>query len=121
MDSIRQINEFLSFKQIALRMSASIAIGSLNYGLLNYQYFHICGDVKDEVDELFEYVDEDSIILSESIHELILEENTHTHLEVDVNELTKMSPFIRCKISMEMAEYENLSANKILMKFLNIG
>ena len=77
-DAVRQINEFLSLKQTSVRISCSIAIGSLNYGVFNNQYFHICGIVKDEVDELFKYTDKDSVIVSESLHEILLEENTHT-------------------------------------------
>ena len=120
MDSVNKINDFLSLKGVTLRISCSIAQGNLTYGLLNNQYFHICGQVKDEADDLFKYVNDSSIILSETIHESLLSENTHTSMHIDINDLSNMRPFIRCMIDKEFAEHKKLTANQLLMKFLNM-
>ena len=82
---------------------------------------HICGPVKEEVDNLFRHVATDSIILSEDLYTLLQEDNTHTELDIDISELADMSPFIRCKVKKESMEYVNISAKGVLMKFLNLN
>lgn len=118
--SVRDINNYFELKNIPISVSASLSIGTISYGVINNRSFQIFGPVKKHANDLFTFCDKNSIIMSEDLYELMQEENTHTQVHVDINELTNMSPFYRCKVDIEENEYKNMSTNKILMKFLNI-